>query len=358
MDPLARPGLPAGAVRLKPPAVADRLRRALLALLPAAYGAGCSPAGLANALTPGGGRRRVPDLAYGPLPRQRLDLYLPAETGAEAPPPPLVVFVHGGNWQTGSRKDYPFLAQALASRGMAVAVPDYRLYPEARWPEFLEDNALAVAWLRGERGRAAGAPPGPCFAMGHSAGAYNAAALAFDPRWLDAAGLPGGRDALAGVVALAGPFDWTPRDEPLATIFAPAPGGRLEAAPSDAALVGAPPALLLHGEADGTVGPFHSVRLAERLRAAGGAPELRLYPGVGHIGIVAAFAAPLRALGLERAPVLEDVAAFVGRVRAEPRADEAAPLRDRFAALRAEHHSPPSTGEEPGKAPFDDLGGG
>jgi acetyl esterase/lipase len=147
---------------------------------------------------------------------------------------------------------------------------------------------------------------------GPLAGAYNAAALAFDPRWLDGAGLPGGRGALAGCIALAGPFDWTPRDEPLATIFAPAPGGRLDAAPSDAALAGAPPALLLHGEADTTVGPFHSVRLAERLRAAGGAPELRLYPGVGHIGIVAAFAAPLRALGLERAPVLEDVAAFVG----------------------------------------------
>lgn len=273
---------------------------------------------LANALTPGGGRRRVSGLPYGPLPRQRLDLHLPAETGAASgaalgSATPLVVFFYGGNWQQGGRGDYAFLAQALASRGVAVAVPDYRVYPEARWPDFLEDSALAVAWLRGERGRAAGAPAGPCFAMGHSAGAYNAAALALDPRWLDAAGLPGGRDALAGCIALAGPFDWTPRDEPLATIFAPAPGGRLEAAPSDAALAGAPPTLLLHGEGDTTVGPFHSVRLAERLRAAGGAPVLRLYPGVGHIGIVAAFVAPVRALGLARAPVLEDVTAFVGR---------------------------------------------
>ncbi len=255
------------------------------------------------------------DLAYGTLPRQRLDLYLPAGSGTTTAPP-LVVFFYGGNWRAGSREAYLFLAQALTSRGIAVAVPDYRLYPEARWPDFLEDNALAVAWLRGGRGRAAGAPPGACFVMGHSAGAYNAAALAFDPRWLDAAGLPGGRDALAGCIALAGPFDWTPRDEPLATIFAPAPGGRLGAAPSYAALVGAPPELLLHGEADRTVGPHHSVRLAERLRAAGGAPVLRLYPGLGHVGIVAAFAAPLRALGLERAPVLDDVAAFVARPRA------------------------------------------
>ena len=313
MDPPAGARLPAGAIRLRP---AGAWRRTLLASLPTAWLPACGPADLANVLTPSGGGRRVADLAYGLLPRQRLDLYLPAAEGGAAAPP-LVVFFHGGNWQGGSRRDYPFLAWALASRGMAVAVPDYRLHPEARWPDFLEDGALAVAWLRGDAGRAAGAPPGPCFGMGHSAGAYNAAALALDPRWLDAAGLPdGGRGALAGLVALAGPFDWTPRDEPLATIFAAAPRGRLEAAPSDAALAGAPPALLLHGEDDTTVGPFHSTRLAERLRAAGGTPELRLYPGVGHVGIVAAFAAPLRALGLARAPVLEDVAAFVGRVSA------------------------------------------
>jgi acetyl esterase/lipase len=287
--------------------------------VPAALGGACSPAGLANAFVPGG-YRRIGGLPYGALARQRLDLYLPKEDAGRPqspPPPPLVVFFPGGNWRQGTRGDFLFVAQALVSRGIAAAVADYRLYPEARWPDFLEDSARAVAWLRGEEGRAAGAPPGDaCFVMGHSAGAYNAAALALDPRWLDAAGLPGGRDALAGCIALAGPFDWTPRDEPLATIFAPAPGGRLEAAPSDTALAGAPPVLLLHGEADRTVGPHHSVRLAERLRAAGGAPELRLYPGLGHFGIVAAFAAPLRALGLARAPVLEDLVRFVERVRA------------------------------------------
>jgi acetyl esterase/lipase len=319
MDAPAGPGLPPGPVRLRLAPAAAGLgarRRALLAtLLPTGCG-GCNATALANALTPGG-YRRIADLAYGTLPRQRLDLYLPAETGKGAPPsPPLVVFIHGGNWREGSRKTYPFLAQALTSRGIAVAVPDYRLYPEVRWPAFLQDNALAVAWLGGEAGRAAGAPPGPPFVMGHSAGAYNAAALALDPRWLDATGLPGGRNGLAGCIGLAGPFDWTPQEAALADTFAPAPGGRLDAAPSDAALANAPPVLLLHGAADGTVSPRHSVHLAERLRAAGGAPELHLYPGLGHIGIIAAFAAPLRWLGLQRAPVLEDVAAFVARGRA------------------------------------------
>ena len=73
---------------------------------------------------------------------------------------------------------------------------------------------------------------------------------------------------------------------------------------------------------------------------------------------IAAFAAPLRALSLERAPVLDDVAAFVARARARVEADEAAPLRDRFAALRAEHPLPPSTGEKADKTFFDDLSGG
>jgi acetyl esterase/lipase len=143
---------------------------------------------LANALTPGG-TSVLSDLPYGTLPRQRPRPVPPGEAGADAP---LVVFFYGGNWRQGSRENYPFLAQALTSRGMAVAVPDYRLYPEARWPDFLEDNAIAVTWLRGAQGRAAGAPGGPCFVMGHSAGAYNAAALAFDRAGWTGPGCPAG----------------------------------------------------------------------------------------------------------------------------------------------------------------------
>jgi acetyl esterase/lipase len=237
-----------------------------------------------------------------------MDLHLP-----DPPPPamPLVVFLHGGGFTAGERGAYAFLGRVLAARGVAVAIPDYRLWPETAWPGFVEDAALAVAWLRAAPARAAGAPAAPPRLMGHSAGGFLAGALALDPRWLGEAG----RAGLAGCVTLAAPFDFVPQDQPLATIFAAAPDGAIRAAAADpAALAAAPPMLLLHGEADRTVRPVQAIRMAERLAAAGArCATLRLFPGVGHIGILAAMAAPVRALGLAGAPVLEAVSAFLHR---------------------------------------------
>jgi len=198
----------------------------------------------------------------------------------------------------------------LAARGIAVAVPDYRLWPETGWPGFVEDGARAVAWLRDGGGAGVGLPAAsPVFLMGHSAGGFIAAALALDPRWLGA----GGRDGLAGCVTLAAPFDWVPRRDPLAAIFAAAPGGAIRAAPADPTLLaGAPPMLLLHGAEDTTVRPEQSKAMAARLAEAGQARvRLEIYPGIGHVGILAALAAPMRALGLARAPVLETVTGFL-----------------------------------------------
>jgi len=277
-------------------------RRAGLAL--ALLAGGCSPERIANAFTPNGDSVLRSGLAYGPLPRHRLDLTLPAHAG---PATPLVVFFYGGGWRSGERGTYGFLARTLAAQGFAVAVPDYRLFPEVRWPDFLEDSARAVAWLRA----APVVPKGPLFLMGHSAGGYIAAALALDPRWLESAGFAGGQSSLAGGILLAAPISWQPADEPSRTIFAPAPGGRIEAAPDPSTLRGAPPMLLLHSLADTTVYPVHAERLAVGLRAAGRSVRLRLYEGVGHIGIIAALAAPVRSLGLAGAPVFEEVVGFV-----------------------------------------------
>lgn len=283
-------------------------RRLLAALgLPALLGA-CSPARVAGLLTPARGTALREGLPYGAHPRQRLDLVLPPGAG---PMTPLVVFLYGGSWQFGARSEYLFVSRVLAARGFAVAVPDYRLWPEARWPAFVQDGAAATAWLRSPAGRAAGAPDGPLFVMGHSAGGYIAAALALDPRWLGATALPDGRGALAGGVLLAAPISWQPRDEPIVQIFAAAPGGRIEAVPDPAALRDAPPMLLLHGTADTVVGPFHSVDLAAALERAGRAVRLRLIEDAGHIGVLAAVAEPVRALGLSRDDVLGEVVGFL-----------------------------------------------
>jgi acetyl esterase/lipase len=288
------------------PGSSGGLARRLLLLAPSLLG-GCSPARLVSALAPGGGYALRRDLAYGAGPRQRLDLYLPRGEARA-----LVVFLYGGGWQGGSRAEYGFVAQALTGLGCATALPDYRLYPEVRWPGFLEDAALAATWLRGPTAREAGLAGAPLLLAGHSAGAFNAMALALDPRWLEAAGLPGGRAGLAGAIGLAGPYAFRPRNPPYPAIFAAAPQGYARAAPEDPALLrGAPPLLLLHGEADRTAEPDQSRRLAERVGQAGGTVTLRLYPGVGHTGIIAALAAPLRALGLASAPVRDDIAGFL-----------------------------------------------
>jgi acetyl esterase/lipase len=266
----------------------------LLAMALGALLASGLPMRIATWMTPRAGAAEIVGLRYAPGARGLLDLTLPA--GA-TPGTPLVVFIHGGGWQSGERGHYAFLARALAAQGIAVALPDYRLWPEARWPDFIEDAAASVAWLRGEAGRAAGAPAGPLFVMGHSAGGFTAAALALDPRWLAAAGLPGGRAALAGAVLVSAPIAWQPTEEPTRSIFAPAPGGRIAALPDPATLPEAPPLLLLHGTADTVVGPFHSERLAAAAAEAGIAARLHLLPGGGHIAPVVALAEPARRWG-------------------------------------------------------------
>jgi acetyl esterase/lipase len=110
---------------------------------------------------------------------------------------------------------------------------------------------------------------------------------------------------------LAAPIAWQPTDEPVRSIFAGAPGGRIAAVPDPSTLAGAPPMLLLHGRADRVVGPFHSTELAAALEAAGRPVRLKLYEDVAHIGILAAITAPARALGLARGDVLGEVERFV-----------------------------------------------
>ena len=246
------------------------------------------------------------DLAYGSHPRQLLDLYRPA-AGPDGLP--VLVWFYGGAWQSGRRQDYRFVAARLARRGMLVAVPDYRLHPEAGYPAFLQDAAAAVAHVR-RHAAAWGGDPGRIVLAGHSAGAHIAAMLALDRRWL------GLRDGIAGAVGLAGPYDFLPIQGPdIRAVFAAAAADLRETQPIHHADGTAPPLLLLHGTRDRTCYPRNSLALAARIRAAGGRAEAVLYPGIGHIGIVLGFV-PL----LARCPTLIDVDRFVRSALAPSRA--------------------------------------
>ena len=278
-------------------------RRPILASLLSSLAAACSPQDLANRLTPRGETTVTEGLPYGPGPRNRYDLYGPPSA---TPGAPLIVFFYGGGWRTGDRPDFAFVAAPLAGLGALVAVPDYRLVPEGRWPAFMEDGAAAIRFLRDGAGRGR-----PIILMGHSAGAFLAVGLAADPRWLGREA----RDGLAGCIGLAGPYDYGP-EEDTAGVFRDAPSSRARAAPADEAdLRGAPPFLLLHGTGDTTVRPSQSSRFAALLRTRDVPVTERAYPDVGHIGIIAAVATPVRRLGFAGGPVLDDLGAWIATRR-------------------------------------------
>ena len=214
-------------------------------------------------------------IAYAERSRHRLDICRP--DGAVAAP--VVVFFYGGAWRSGNKALYRYVAKALARRGYVAVVPDYRIYPEARYPDFLEDGAQVVRWVKDNIGRFGG-DPDKIFLKGHSAGAHIAAMLSIDRRWLDKVGLAPGRD-IAGLIGLAGPYDYLPlRDETLKAIFGGA--DRPETQPIFHVAPGAPPSLLLTGSRDRLVEPGNSTRLAARLTAAGNAATVKTYARVGH----------------------------------------------------------------------------
>jgi acetyl esterase/lipase len=271
---------------------------------------GCTRLTAFNTLVPkDGGARIVADgAAFGSGPRRKVDVYAPAvrqdADGRRVRPWPVILFLYGGSWQSGTRAGYGFVGRALAARGFVVAIPDYRLMPEVRFPGFLEDNAAAFRWLRAHAA-GFGGDPDRVVLVGHSAGAYDAAMLALDPRWLGA-----DRRAVRGFAGLAGPYDFLPFDDPIAVAAFGGWAVPAETQPISFADAGDPPALIAWGAADERVRPANSKALAAQLRAAGVAVETREYPGIGHVGILTAFARPLR----QRAPVLDDVARFAERV--------------------------------------------
>jgi acetyl esterase/lipase len=256
---------------------------------------GCSPAALLNMAASRKGYALQADIPYGTHGRQTLDLYTP-----ETPRPDerAVIFFYGGSWDSGAKGDYLFVAQALVSRGFRVIVPDYRLYPEIRFPAFLEDCAKATRWAVDKVGTE------NLFIMGHSAGAHIALMLATNTPYLIAVGVD--RSKIPGVIGLSGPYDFLPlTSAKLIDIFGGANRREIQAITFTQAPLA--PALLAHGLDDTTIYPRNSEHLAAAWRQVGAQVELRLYPNVGHVDVVAAFSELLRG----RAPTYEDVVTFM-----------------------------------------------
>jgi len=265
----------------------------------------CAPLGTLNALARSDTYKATPDVAYGPLARQKLDVYAPVGA-APASGWPVVVFLYGGSWNSGERADYRFMGEALASRGVLVLVADYRLYPEVRYPSFLEDSARALAWGL-EHAQQLGGDPHRVFVMGHSAGGYNAAMLAHDARWLASVGHRPGE--LAGWIGLAGAYEFLPLgpDSPARPVFFH-PDYPPRTQPIDDVTRDSPKAFLAAPIDDKVVSPQRStLAMAAKLRAAGVPVELHLYDGITHSLLAGVFARPLRGL----VPARDDVSAWI-----------------------------------------------
>jgi acetyl esterase/lipase len=263
---------------------------------------GCSPLKVLNALTPGSTFSRTADIPYGSDPRNKLDVYTPIHVANDAP---VVVFFYGGSWNSGSRGDYRFVGEALASRGIVAVLADYRLYPQVHYQGFLEDSARAVGWTR-EHISQYGGDASRLYVMGHSAGGYNAAMLALDPKWLASVGMK--PSMLRGWIGLAGPYDFLPIENPDVKPVFFFPNSPPDSQPINHVSAASPPALLIAATDDSLVNPQRNTGgMARRLLEQGVSVRELYFSKPGHATLVAAFSRPMRSL----APVLDEVVSFI-----------------------------------------------
>jgi acetyl esterase/lipase len=246
-------------------------------------------------------------IPYGAGPRKVLDVYGPQNPSG---PAPVLFFIYGGGWDHGDRADYQFVGRAFAAHGFVVVIPDYRLYPQAKYPDFLNDNAQAMRWVEDNIAKYGG-DTSRVFMAGHSAGAYNAIMLALDNSYFHDAGVTLTVRAVAG---LSGPYDFYPFEyAEVQNTFggAPNPEGT-----QPVNLVGPddPPIFLASGTHDPIVRIQNSQNLARQLRAQGDWVTEKYYDGLGHMDVVFALGAMWR----WRASIFDDMLAFFQRFGAFP----------------------------------------
>lgn len=253
--------------------------------------------------------------AYGADPLQTLDLWRPAAARA---PAPLVLFVHGGGWKRGDKRNATGAEKVehLLGRGYAVASINYRLIPQATVEQQAADVAAAIAWVRANAVRL-GIDPSRIVLMGHSAGAHLVALIGTDPHYLAAVKLT--PDAVRGVIALDGAGYDVPRQIAASggrfmrtlytTAFGEDAARQRRLSPTFHAMApNAPAFLILHVDRDD--GKAQSEALGAALRAAGTPAEVKGFAGEklrGHMEIN-------RRLGDPAYPATAAVDAWLGRI--------------------------------------------
>lgn len=218
------------------------------------------------------------DVEYGRVEERPLllDLYQPAE---QETPAPGLLFIHGGGWSSGNKRDYTYYTVRFAERGFVAATVAYRLRGEALFPAAIEDVKCAVRWMRANA-EELGVDPERIVVIGGSAGGHLAMLAGYAPGHPELEG--GGGHAgisshVAAVVNLYGPTDLRvpeARESPTVQRFL---GAGYDEAPERYALASplahlgpeAPPTLIIHGGIDTIVPVDQADRLAAALKAQG-----------------------------------------------------------------------------------------
>lgn len=143
------------------------------------------------------------DIAYGPDPRNRLDVHQPMASGNGAAP--ILVFLHGGGFRRGDKSRggliYDNVLKYMARNGILGINANYRFAPQHQWPSGPEDIARIIVWLKTNAGKFGGDPE-RIFLMGHSAGARHVAAYTFIEKFQ----VDGGKDGVTGAILTSGNF--------------------------------------------------------------------------------------------------------------------------------------------------------
>ena len=240
------------------------------------------------------------DLAYveGGHERQKLDLYLPKDARG---PLPLILWVHGGGWQNGSKANAFPLRFGFTAKGYAIASLGYRLTDAAVFPAQIQDVKAAIRWLRAHAAQYQLAPD-RFAAWGSSAGGHLVALLgtAGDIQAFDVGAHLGQSSRVQAVIDYYGPSDLrrfvetpgygthgiagSPESKLIGGIVVENQSKAAAASPVTYVTAEDPPFLILHGSADPTVPVNQSETLHAALRQAGVASSLHLLPGAKHGG--------------------------------------------------------------------------
>lgn len=226
--------------------------------------------GIANAPAHFDGLKTHTDIAYGTH-GQTLDVY---ETNVKNAP--VLLFIHGGRWQDGTKNMYRFIGSRFAQRGYVVVIPNYRKFPDVRYPAFAEEGADMVRWSIKNAGQYGGNPE-KIFVMGHSSGAHTGVMIASH----DAFGVS---NKIAGFIGLSGPYDFTPRQDDIKKIFADVAPKNMQASTFIDGTE--PPMLLIHGGQDTIVKISNLEKLKTAIQNKNGTVETIIYDDFNHVDSV------------------------------------------------------------------------